>query len=193
MYARQNNYAATILEMNDSPGGQLTAWKRQDYQFDFCLQWLVGSKSGIYHDIYKEIGAMNDTTQVVNHDVFLKMTDKQHGDFYVYTDMDKWECYLKELAPEDAKGIHKLINIIKRASRMNAGGFENPPGMRSFWEYLRLMFGNPRLLSTMMKYSKRTNEELLDDLNINNQKLRYFLTKFGASSQPNHTWPALVL
>lgn len=46
IYAQLNGYQATILEMHDKPGGQLIAWERQDYRFDYCLHWLVGSDHG---------------------------------------------------------------------------------------------------------------------------------------------------
>jgi NAD(P)-binding Rossmann-like domain len=78
---RKNGYRTTILEMGTNSGGQLTAWQRQGYTFDFCLQWLVGSDHGIYHDLFREIGAIQSDTEVIHHDVFLKMVDENYGDF----------------------------------------------------------------------------------------------------------------
>jgi len=177
IYARQNGYKATILEMGEHPGGQLTAWQRNGYTFDFCLQWLVGSDHGNFNDIYREIGAINEKTEAINHDVFLKMVDKEYGDFYVYGDMDRWEKYLKDMAPEDSKGIHKLCSMIKRSTQME--GIANPPGMRSVREYIALILKGWRSLPMMARYVKHTNEELLGDLGLKNEKLRHFLNKFA--------------
>jgi len=74
-YAWQNGFKMTIIEMGEHPGGQLTAWQCNGYTFDFCLQWLVGSDHGVFNDIYHEIGAINEKTKAIHHDVFLKMVD----------------------------------------------------------------------------------------------------------------------
>jgi phytoene dehydrogenase-like protein len=188
IYARQNGYRATIVEMGENPGGQLTAWQRQGYTFDYCLQWLVGSNHGVYHDIYREIGAIQSDTQVIHHDVFLKVVDENYGDFFFYGDMNRWETYLKELAPEDSKGIHKLCTMIKKSSKMQE--FANPPGMRSFVDYLGQMFKLWSFFPIVSRYVKRTNMELLDDLGLKNKRLRHFLNHFA--QEPGHDFPGAL-
>lgn len=179
IYARQqgDDYRTTIIEMDSHAGGQLTAWHREGYTFDYCLQWLVGSRHGTAHDILREIGAINDDTEVINHDVFVKMVHETHGDFFFYSDLDRWEQYLLEMAPEDSKGIRKLCKMMKKAGTMS-GDFENPPEMRSAWDYLKLVLKNWRALPLVARYAKRTNVNLLDDLKLKNAKLRFFLEKF---------------
>lgn len=191
VYARQNGYKATILEMGEHPGGQLTAWERNGYTFDFCLQWLVGSDHGIYNNLYNEIGAINENTEAINHDIFLKMVHEEYGDFYFYGDMDRWESYLKEIAPEDSKGIHKLCNMIKRSTKMQ--GLENPPsmGMQSVWEILGMILKGWRALPLMARYVKHTTEQLLDDLGLTNEKLRHFLKSFSMEGEVQ--FPAILL
>jgi phytoene dehydrogenase-like protein len=187
IYARQNEYKTTILEMGEHPGGQLTAWQRDGYTFDFCLQWLIGSDHGVYNDIFREIGAIDDKTETINHDVFHKRVDEQFGDFYFYTDMDRWEAYLKEMAPEDSKGIHKLCNMIKRTTKLEE--FENPPGMRSLQEYLRQILKGWRALPMMARYANCTIEQLLKDLGLKNAKLCQFLNEFLVSESGNGVPP----
>jgi thioredoxin reductase len=40
IYARQNGYRTTILEMGTNSGGQLTAWQRQGYTLIFACSGL---------------------------------------------------------------------------------------------------------------------------------------------------------
>jgi len=187
VYAQKNGYAATILEQSDEQGGagQLTAWQRSGYTFDFCLQWLVGTRRGVYNTIWNEIGAIDrNSTDVIDHEVFVKMVDENeddggHGEFYVYRDIDRWEDYLKrEVAPEDSKGIHELCGMIKKS--VNFEEFANPPGMRSCWDYLRQICSSWRFFPVVLRCGKMTAKELLDYLGLKNRKLRYFLKVFAS-------------
>jgi phytoene dehydrogenase-like protein len=171
-------------------GGQLTSWQREGYTFDYCLQWLVGSDHGPFHDVYRDIGAIDDDTQVINHDVFAKMVDQEYGDFYLYTDMDRWEAYLKELAPEDSKGIHKLCSMIKRSVKVE--DFKNPPGMRSIGDYLRVILKSWRALPLLGRYVKRTTQDLFDDLGLKNEKLRHFLGGISMTDEERDA-PGIIL
>jgi phytoene dehydrogenase-like protein len=53
-----NGYDTTILEMNSTPGGLCTSWKRQGYLFDGSVAGLAGSAPGnpLYR-LWEEIGA----------------------------------------------------------------------------------------------------------------------------------------
>ena len=42
-YARMNGMDACIFELHDKPGGLCTAWQREGYTFDNCIEWLIGS------------------------------------------------------------------------------------------------------------------------------------------------------
>jgi phytoene dehydrogenase-like protein len=59
-YASMNGYKATILEMHDKPGGLCTAWKRRGYTFDISMHMLTGSKSGAFHQMWQELGALEN-------------------------------------------------------------------------------------------------------------------------------------
>eukprot|EP00978_Attheya_sp_CCMP212_P008681 scaffold20416_cov51-Attheya_sp.AAC.5 len=200
IYARKNGYAATIVEQHDKPGGQLTAWNRNGYRFDFCLQWLCGTRHGVYHGIWNELGAIPpaSTTSVVDdividHEIFIKLVDEsgEYGEFFVYADMDRWEAYLKnEVAPEDAQGIHKLCTMIKTCAKLDE--FENPPGMRSLWDYLCQLYKSWSAIPIIVRYLKKSTKELLDDLGFQNEKLRYVLTELGQVGEENEL-PALAL
>ena len=59
-YARMNGYKATILEMHSIPGGLCTAWTRKGYTFDISMHMLTGSKSGPLHEMWQELGVMEN-------------------------------------------------------------------------------------------------------------------------------------
>jgi phytoene dehydrogenase-like protein len=41
-YGQMNGYETEIFEMNNVPGGFCTAWKRNSYTIDGCIEWLMG-------------------------------------------------------------------------------------------------------------------------------------------------------
>jgi hypothetical protein len=57
-YGQMNGYRTQIFEMHTTPGGLCTAWKRKGYTFDGCIHWLTGSRSGVFHRFYEELGAV---------------------------------------------------------------------------------------------------------------------------------------
>ncbi len=176
IYAQKNGWNTTIFEMHERLGGQLTSWDRNGYRFDYCLHWLVGTDHGVYHDIWKEVGAITPEVEIVNHRIFMKMEDERYGEFFIYNDLDEWESYLIDMAPEDRHGIEKLCKMMRKSDHLDA--FEHPPEMRSFFDYIKAFVHMGSFFTILLKYGKRTGKELFDDLGINNRRLRYFIDKF---------------
>lgn len=117
IYGQLNGYTTEILEMHSQPGGQCTAWKRKGYTFDYCIHWLVGSSHGAFHDIWKETGALNGQTRIVDPDTYVTMRMPDGEDFIIYSDINRWEQYLVELAPEDripGRWIHAIYQAYGR-------------------------------------------------------------------------------
>lgn len=175
IYAQKSGLQATILEMHENPGGQLTAWERNGYLFDYCLHWLVGTDHGTYHDIWRETNAITDDVQIINHRTYAKMVDEKHGEFIVYNNLDEWEEYLINLAPEDKKSIEKMCRLMRKGNRLDQ--FENPPGMRSVLDYFSSFLHIGSFFPILIKYGKRNCQELLEELGFNNQRLLYFLNR----------------
>ncbi|MEJ2738770.1 MAG: NAD(P)-binding protein, partial [Dehalococcoidia bacterium] len=113
-YAQMNGYDTQIFEMHNRPGGLCTAWERKGYTIDGCLHWLVGSSpgSGLYH-FWEELGMIQDK-QVVNMEQFFRIEGKDGEVFTIYTDIDRLEQHMKELAPEDTDFIMKFTGVIRR-------------------------------------------------------------------------------
>ena len=178
IYAQKNGLQATIIEMHENPGGQLTAWERNGYLFDYCLHWLVGTDHGTYHEIWRETDAITDDVQIINHKTFVKMVDEEHGEFMIYNDLDEWEEYLINMAPEDERSLRKMCRMMRKGNRLDQ--FENPPGMRSVFDYFNSFLHIGSFFPVLLKYGKRNCRELFDDLGFNNKQLLFFLNKlFG--------------
>jgi phytoene dehydrogenase-like protein len=128
-YARMNGYSTTIVEMHNIPGGLCTAWKRNGYTFDACIHWLVGSKPGNdpMRQGWEELGAVQGK-EIINHEIFMSMDNKEGKRFNFYEDMDRLEKEMIKIAPGDTTVIKKLVGDIKLLSEMPSGPPEKKPG-----------------------------------------------------------------
>lgn len=175
IYACKNGFDVKIIEMHDKPGGQLTAWERKGYRFDYCLHWLVGTNHGVYNDIWKELAVIDYKTEIINHFHYVRMVDEAEGVFDIYNDLDEWELYLKEFAPGDAVAIAKLCNMMRKSDNLDQ--FEDAPGMRSLFDYFQSFVRMGSFIPVVMRYGKKTIKELFEDLGFKDRKLLYFLNK----------------
>src|SRR5512143_3742717 len=57
-YALMNGYNTIIFEMHTIPGGLCTAWKRKGYTFDISMHNFIGSKPGIFNQMWQELGVL---------------------------------------------------------------------------------------------------------------------------------------
>ncbi len=118
-YARMNGYRATILEMHTLPGGVCTAWTRNGYTIDSCIHWLVGSAPGVnYHKLWKEVGALQGR-EFVDHEEYVRIELEEGKTVSLYSDADRLERHLIELAPEDAEAIRVLTRGIRKLSEFD--------------------------------------------------------------------------
>jgi phytoene dehydrogenase-like protein len=170
IYGQLNDYDTEILEMHTLPGGQCTAWKRKDYTFDYCIHWLVGSSSGPFHDIWKETGALDEHTKIWDPDTFATMRMPDGEDFIIYSDIDRWEHYLVDMAPEDRKPIVKMCNDMRKMSTMQM--FEDPAFRRGVLDYIRFMIKSGPAVRLFMKYGKMSLEDYINKLHFQNNKLK---------------------
>lgn len=177
IYARLNGYQTQIIDLHTRTGGQCTAWHRKGYRFDYCLHWVVGTARGPFNDIWRETGALDDGVDIVDHDVSIRFLGEEGDDFVIYTDIDRWEAYLKEIAPEDAVPIKRMCNAMRRTFLVTP--FANPPGLRTMKEFLKAIKMLP-LLGIWIKYSGKASKDYFRELKFKSPRLLKYFNTFYA-------------
>ncbi|KPU44327.1 phytoene desaturase (lycopene-forming) [Oxobacter pfennigii] len=119
VYARQSGFDVTIYEAHSIPGGASTSWKRKGYLFEGGMHWLTGSSpKTALHKLWREIGALDDSTAVYNRDPFFVFEHEGKAAF-LYRDIDKLQAHLTELSPEDKKEIIRLCRDLKKFMKID--------------------------------------------------------------------------
>jgi phytoene dehydrogenase-like protein len=154
IYARMNGYRATILEMHSVPGGLCTSWHRHGYTFDGCIHNLAGSApESIFHGMWRELGVV-PTLRMHAYEELVRV-ERPHGDpgepLTVYTNLDRLEQHLKELAPADTAVIDELIGAARQCVGFDLLGL----ALAGPLERARALVKVPLLL----KYGSTTLEE----------------------------------
>jgi phytoene dehydrogenase-like protein len=179
IYAKLNGFDTEIIELHSITGGQCTAWDRKGYRFDYCLHWLVGTRKGPFNDIWKETNVLNDKVEIIDHKVHTKVIAADGTEFIIYTDLNKWEEYLCELAPEDSDKIKRMCSDMRKSAFLQP--FSNPPGLRKIGQTVRSFFGMVPVMMLFMKYGRKSCDEYFDRLDFKNEKLKYFLNSIYGS------------
>ena len=174
-YLQMNGYGTQIFELHTLPGGLCTGWTGHSpgepdrYSFDGCIEWLVGSgPPHPFHQMWCELLDMS-AVQFVHHDLRFDIELDQpdhHGDrvFHLYTDLDRLDRYLKEIAPEDAAAIDEFIGLVRTMQKYSLPPlFTVAPEVRTWRDKLGLVKYLPFLLSAG-KWSKVTNFQFAERL-----------------------------
>jgi len=175
IYGQMNGFRTQILEMHTMPGGQCTAWEREGYRFDHCLHWLIGTRSSVFHDIWKETHVITDSVRIVDNDIHTFLCDDTWGDFIIYTDIDRWQEYLIAMAPEDEKSIRKMCRQMKMGAKLEP--FYSAPELRKFPDYFKAFYKNRELLFLLNRLSKISARDYFNSLKLKNPVLLYFLNR----------------
>lgn len=179
IYAKMNGFDAEIVEMHSITGGQCTAWDRKGYRFDYCLHWLVGTRKGPFNDIWKETNVLNDSVQILDHEVHTKLFSEDGREFIIYTSLDRWEQYLCDFAPEDSDIIKKMCNDMRKSSFLQP--FQDPPGLRNLGQSISSMFSMMPVMILFMKYGRKSCDQYFGKLGFKNESLKNFLKSMYGS------------
>ncbi|MEW5867044.1 MAG: NAD(P)/FAD-dependent oxidoreductase [Bacillota bacterium] len=122
-YAQMNGYRTHVFELHDKPGGLCTAWKRKVYTIDGCIHHLAGSSpnSGLY-GVWQELGAVQ-AGEVLFHEELVRVEGPGGRAFVVYTDIDRLEQHMKELAPADARVIEEYTGAARLFTHLDMFSF----------------------------------------------------------------------
>jgi phytoene desaturase len=179
IYAQLNGFDSEIIEMHSITGGQCTAWDRKGFRFDYCLHWLVGTRKGPFNDIWKETNVLNNNVKIIDHEVHTKVVYEDGREFILYTDLNRWEEYLRKIAPEDSKKIKKMCNDMRKSAFLQP--FSDPPGLRKLGHTITSMFSMMPVLMLFLKYGRKSCSQYFKMLGFTNESLKYFLDSMYGS------------
>ncbi|MER5770870.1 NAD(P)/FAD-dependent oxidoreductase [Streptomyces sp. NPDC001985] len=138
-YAQMNGIRTRIFEKHVIPGGCCTAWARDGYIFDYCIEWLIGTAPGNEaHRIWRELGALDGKT-ITNFDMFNRVVGEDGRSVTFYNDPDRLERHLLEISPADAPHIRAFCRDLRRFAAIQLYPFLTPPPLRTVRERAALL------------------------------------------------------
>jgi len=127
-----NGYRTQIFEMHDKPGGLCTAWQRKGYTFDLCIHWLTGTVPGsILYQWWQELGALPGQ-EIVDMERFYRVETIDGRAVDIYTDIDRLEEHLLEVAPEDTEAIKEATRSMRHLTRLDMAPGKAPELSNAF-------------------------------------------------------------
>ncbi|GHJ39083.1 NAD(P)/FAD-dependent oxidoreductase [Streptomyces sp. TS71-3] len=168
-YAQMSGMETRIFEKHVLPGGCCTAWSRDGYLFDYCIEWLIGTAEGNdAHRVWRELGALDGKT-VANFELFNRVVDVDGRSVTFYNDPDRLERHLLAVSPADGRLIRAFCRDLRRFARLHLHPFLTPPPLRTVREradLLRAVLPRLRLLwrtaaTPMHAYADRFRDPLL--------------------------------
>ena len=112
--------------------------KRKGYKIDGCIHWLIGSRPGNpFYPMWKEVGALVGPT-IIDHEEFLRIEGREGQVLTFYTDLNRLEQHLKEIAPEDSDVIEEFIGAALDITRINVS-MEKAPEVLGLVEKLMMI------------------------------------------------------
>ncbi|GHD75871.1 phytoene desaturase family protein [Streptomyces goshikiensis] len=130
-YAQMSGAETRIFERHVLPGGCCTAWSRQGYVFDYCIEWLTGTGPGNdANRVWRELGALDGKT-IANFEMFNTVVDEHGRSVTFYNDPGRLERHLLEISPADARPIRAFCRDLRRFTDTNLYPFLTPPPLQT--------------------------------------------------------------
>jgi phytoene dehydrogenase-like protein len=155
-YAQLNGFRTTILEMHAIPGGLCTAWKRKGYTFDISMHWLLGSRSGPFHQMWQELG-VTENREFFYHDVISRIENGGKS-LAICADPQRLEEQMAALSPQDAELTKEFVRLVTGRGIMGAASLR-PAEMRRLLDYLKMGLAILPHLGVFRKYVNVTIQE----------------------------------
>ncbi|MBU2984960.1 NAD(P)/FAD-dependent oxidoreductase [Saccharophagus degradans] len=135
-YLQMNGFDTHILERHTLPGGCCTAWTRNGYIFDYCIEWFLGSGSNNdANQVWQELGAL-DGKSVRDFDLFNRVVDEKGREINFYNDPDRLLQHMNTLAPQDAKTNKAFCDDLRRFTEIDFFPALKPNPLMSWREKL---------------------------------------------------------
>ncbi len=156
IYALMNGYKTTICEMHDIPGGLCTAWKRKGYTFDISMHMLVGSRSGPFNRMWKELGVLKDR-EFFYHDLNARIEGR--GKLLdICPDPQRLEDQMMSLSPADAGLIKEFIRLLFAKDIAGIASLK-PAELFGPIDNIKLLFSFLPFIGILKKYGHTTIQE----------------------------------
>jgi len=154
-YSQMNGYRTQIFEMDRArPGGLCTTWQRKGYKVDGCIEYWVGSGPGTnFYSFWEELGAVQGRT-IIHHEEWARAEGEGGKVLIFYTDMDRLEQHMKELAPEDTDVIEEFIEAARAIGRFKDLPPKKAPELFGLIDGLKMMFTMSPYMKLMKKWGK---------------------------------------
>jgi phytoene dehydrogenase-like protein len=147
-YALMNGYHAQIFELHDRPGGMVTAWTKNGYRVDGCIEFLNGSRAGTrFNRLWQELGAVQGRT-FVDHDELIRVCGRDHQELVLSSNLEKLQDHLMALSPVDERFIREFIGAIRAMAAFDPPLDVNP------WQMILEMPWFLKWLNTYNQYSR---------------------------------------
>lgn len=138
-YLQMNGFDTHILERHVIPGGCCTAWSRDEYVFDYCIEWLVGSgPDNDANQVWCELGALDGKT-MRNFDLFNRVVDENGREVNFYNDPDRLQQHLLSLSPQDARAIKAFCDDLRHFIRLEFFPALKPKPLMSWKEKAKML------------------------------------------------------
>ena len=159
-YGQMNEYKTQIFEMdNANPGGLCTTWKRKGYKIDGCFEFLVGAGPGLnFYRFWEELGAVQGR-DIIHQDEWTRIEGPGGKFLAFYTDIERLEQHMKELAPEDKNIIEEFIEAARAFIRFKDLPPEKAPEVMGLLDGLKTMFTMLPYMRLSKKWSKITIQD----------------------------------
>jgi phytoene dehydrogenase-like protein len=150
-HAQLQGYRTTILEMHSRAGGLCTAWNRGGYVFDGSIHNLAGTTpQSAFHALWRDLGVVPDIRMQPFQE--LVRVERPDGEpLTAWTNLERLEAHLKQLAPADSAVIDELIGAARALGSLDLMGLALAGPMQRL--------GALRKLPLMIRYGGITLEQ----------------------------------
>lgn len=157
-YGQMNGYRVRIFEQDTRPGGLCTCWERKGYTINGGLDFLGGSGPGTnFYRIWEELGVV-PKLRMIDYEYFVIVEGEGGKKFFMYTDVDRLERHMKDLAPEDRKVIEEFIRGIRIFTKYQLPR-EKAQELYTPLDKIKLLFTHLPMIKAMGKWKKVSIQE----------------------------------
>lgn len=158
VHAARNGYEVEVFEHGAEPGGVCTAWEREGYTIDGCIQWLIGAKPGHgLWPLYEEIGATKDV-EFLPVRQFVRLLDEPTGTQLNITDqLEDLLAQVREISAADEGVFAEIVEAARSLDMMGILPVDAPETM-GIWEWIQAGWQGRKELLFMATHRASTSD-----------------------------------